>query len=135
MKTCVFCSVVKKNKPYHEIIFEDKKHLVFLDAHPLRKGHVLVIPKKHVDYLFSLREKDYLSLFALARKIALTLKLAFRCKRVAVFVEGFSVPHTHIHLVPLQAELAIGGCTRKVSPKQSADVAKTLRKHLSSRAR
>lgn len=84
---------------------ESEDFYAFLDIAPLAEGHTLVIPK-HVedDYLFHLDEKTYAGLWAFARKVALALQAAVPCKRVGVAVLGMEVPHTHIHLVPLQTE-------------------------------
>ena len=84
---------------------ENEDYYAFLDISPLAKGHTLVIPK-HVedDYIFHLDEKTYEGLWAFARKVAVALKAAVPCKRVGVAVLGMEVPHTHIHLVPLQTE-------------------------------
>lgn len=84
---------------------ESEDFFAFLDISPLSAGHTLVIPK-HVenDYIFSLDEKTYEGLWMFARKVAQALKAAVPCKRVGVAVLGMEVPHTHIHLVPLQSE-------------------------------
>ena len=84
---------------------ESEDFYAFLDISPLAKGHTLVIPK-HVedDYIFHLDQKTYEGLWAFARKVAVALKAAVPCKRVGVAVLGMEVPHTHIHLVPLQTE-------------------------------
>ena len=84
---------------------ESEDYYAFLDISPLAKGHTLVIPK-HVedDYIFHLDDKTYEGLWAFARKVAVALKNAVPCKRVGVAVLGMEVPHTHIHLVPLQTE-------------------------------
>ena len=84
---------------------ENEDYYAFLDISPLAPGHTLVIPK-HVedDYIFHLDEKTYEGLWAFARKVALAVKAAVPCKRVGVAVLGMEVPHTHIHLVPLQTE-------------------------------
>ena len=84
---------------------ESEDFYAFLDISPLAKGHTLVIPK-HVedDYIFHLDAKTYEGLWAFARKVAVALKAAIPCKRVGVAVLGMEVPHTHIHLVPLQTE-------------------------------
>ncbi len=84
---------------------ENEDFYAFLDISPLAKGHTLVIPK-HVedDYIFHLDAKTYEGLWAFARKVAVALKAAVPCKRVGVAVLGMEVPHTHIHLVPLQTE-------------------------------
>ena len=84
---------------------ENDDFYAFLDIAPLAKGHTLVIPK-HVedDYLFHLDEKTYEGLMAFTREVAIALKEAVPCQRVGVAVLGMEVPHTHIHLVPLQTE-------------------------------
>ena len=86
-------------------VAENEDFYAFLDISPLAKGHTLVIPK-HVedDYIFHLDEPVYAGLWAFARKVAVALKAAVPCKRVGVAVLGMEVPHTHIHLVPLQTE-------------------------------
>ena len=84
---------------------ENEDFYAFLDIAPLAKGHTLVIPK-HVedDYIFHLDAATYQGLWAFARKVAVALKAAVPCQRVGVAVLGMEVPHTHIHLVPLQTE-------------------------------
>ena len=84
---------------------ENEDFYAFLDIAPLTKGHTLVIPK-HVedDYIFHLDENTYAGLTAFARQVAIALKAAVPCKRIGVAVLGMEVPHTHIHLVPLQTE-------------------------------
>ena len=84
---------------------ENEDFYAFLDIAPLAKGHTLVIPK-HVedDYLFHLDEKTYEGLMKFAREVAIALKAAVPCQRVGVAVLGMEVPHTHIHLVPLNQE-------------------------------
>ena len=86
-------------------VAEDENYYAFLDISPLAEGHTLVIPKKvENDYIFALDEMVYAGLWAFARKVAVALKAAVPCKRVGVAVLGMEVPHTHIHLVPLQTE-------------------------------
>ena len=86
-------------------VAESEDFYAFLDISPLAKGHTLVIPKKvEDDYIFHLDEQTYAGLWAFARKVALALKAAVPCQRVGVAVLGMEVPHTHIHLVPLQTE-------------------------------
>ena len=86
-------------------VAESEDYYAFLDISPLAKGHTLVIPKKvEDDYIFHLDEETYAGLWAFARKVALALKAAVPCQRVGVAVLGMEVPHTHIHLVPLQTE-------------------------------
>ena len=86
-------------------VAESEDFYAFLDISPLAKGHTLVIPKKvEDDYIFHLEEETYAGLWAFARKVAVALKAAVPCQRIGVAVLGMEVPHTHIHLVPLQTE-------------------------------
>lgn len=86
-------------------VAESEDYYAFLDISPLTQGHTLVIPKKvEDDYIFNLDQATYDGLWAFARKVAVALKAAVPCKRVGVAVLGMEVPHTHIHLVPLQSE-------------------------------
>jgi histidine triad (HIT) family protein len=68
------------------------------------KGHVLVIPKKEVSYIFNLDEQDYVGLMQFARRVAKAIESAIDCKRVGVAVIGLEVPHTHVHLIPINSE-------------------------------
>ena len=84
---------------------ESEDFYAFLDISPLAKGHTLVIPKKvEDDYIFHLDSATYAGLWEFAAKVAKAIKAAVPCRRVGVAVLGMEVPHTHIHLVPLQTE-------------------------------
>ena len=86
-------------------VAESEDFYAFLDINPMAPGHTLVIPRNvEDDYIFNLDPKTYEGLWAFARKVALAIKVAVPCKRVGVAVLGMEVPHTHIHLVPLQSE-------------------------------
>lgn len=86
-------------------VAESEDFYAFLDISPLTLGHTLVIPRKvEDDYIFNLDEKTYAGLWAFARKVAVAVGKAVPCKRVGVAVLGMEVPHTHIHLVPMQSE-------------------------------
>ena len=100
----IFTKIAQGEIPSYKCA-ENEDFYAFLDISPLAKGHTLVIPK-HVedDYIFHLDAKTYEGLWAFARKVAVALKAAIPCKRVGVAVLGMEVPHTHIHLVPLQTE-------------------------------
>jgi len=101
-------------------VAENEDFYAFLDISPLAKGHTLVIPKKvEDDYIFHIDEKTYQGLWDFARKVAVALKNAVPCQRVGVAVLGMEVPHTHIHLVPLQTEGDLD--FRKKRPEISAE--------------
>ena len=86
-------------------VAESDDFYAFLDINPLAEGHTLVIPRNvEDDYIFNLEPELYEGLWAFARKVARALEAAVPCKRRGVAVLGMEVPHTHIHLVPLQSE-------------------------------
>ena len=100
----VFTKIANGEIPSYKVA-EDDDFYAFLDIAPMAAGHTLVIPK-HLedDYIFHLDEKTYSGLWNFARKVAIAIKNAIPSKRVGVAVLGMEVPHTHIHLVPLQSE-------------------------------
>lgn len=65
-------------------------------------GHVLVIPKREVDYIFDLSSEEYSSLMLFAKQVAQSIKACVPCIKVGVAVIGLEVPHAHVHLVPLE---------------------------------
>jgi len=96
----IFSKIVNGEIPSYKVA-EDENYYAFLDIFPLAKGHTLVIPKKEIDYIFSLDDATYQGLWAFAKKVALGIERAVPCERVGVAVLGLDVPHAHIHLLPL----------------------------------
>lgn len=121
----IFSKIAAGEIPSYKVA-ESEDFYAFLDINPMAKGHTLVIPK-HVedDYIFHLDEKTYDGLWAFARKVAKALGTAVPCKRVGVAVLGMEVPHTHIHLVPLQTEgdMDFRKPKLEVSPEEQASIA------------
>ena len=100
----IFTRIAKGDIPSYKVA-ENDEFYAFLDIAPMAKGHTLVIPKNvEDDYIFNLDNETYMGLCAFAKKVALALKAAVPCQRVGVAVLGMEVPHTHIHLMPLQTE-------------------------------
>ena len=100
METCIFCQIIEGIEPAHKI-WESDDFLAFLSLHPCNPGHTCLIPKTHVDYVFDLDEPLYSGIFQLAKQLSGPLKKATEAKRIGIAIEGFSVPHVHLHLVPL----------------------------------
>jgi|TARA_B110000093_G_scaffold28046_1_gene27785 histidine triad (HIT) family protein len=98
----IFSKIIVGDIPCHKID-ENEEFLAFLDIMPLAKGHVLVIPKIEVDYIFDI-EDDLLSrMMIFAKSVAKKVGSKIECKRIGVAIIGLEVPHAHIHLVPLQS--------------------------------
>jgi len=96
----IFSKIVSGEIPSYKVA-ESNEFLAFLDISPLAEGHVLVIPKKEVDYIFDLDDETYTGLQLFAKIVAEGLKEAIPCKRIGVAVIGLEVPHAHIHLIPM----------------------------------
>lgn len=83
---------------------ENEKFYAFLDINPVAKGHTLVIPRREVDYIFDMDDEELAEFEVFAKQVAVALKKAFPCKKVAQVVLGLEVPHAHIHLIPMNSE-------------------------------
>lgn len=99
----IFSRIISGEIPCYKV-GEDEKNFAFLDINPVAPGHVLVVPKKEVDYIFNLDEADYVSLQLFAAKVAKAMAKVMPCKRVGSAVIGLDVPHAHIHLIPINSE-------------------------------
>ena len=127
----LFSRIVAGEIPCHRIC-EDEYHLAFLDIMPLVMGHVLVIPKREVDYIFDLSGPEMAALWLFAQGVAKAVEKAVPCKRIGVAVIGLEVPHAHIHLVPLQTLGDINFSKEKLHPSDAslAEMAALIRANL-----
>ena len=99
MEDSIFTKIINGDIPCHKV-YEDDKTFAFLDIHPLTEGHVLVIPKKQVEFVWDLNEEDYAALMASVKKIALRLREILPYQYIGERVVGVDVPHAHVHLLP-----------------------------------
>jgi histidine triad (HIT) family protein len=113
----IFTRIIKREIPAH-IIAEDDRFIAFLDVMPLVAGHVLVVPKQEVDYIFDLDNNTLADMMVFAKQIAVALKKTVSCKRIGVAVIGLEVPHTHVHLVPMNNMGDINFSRPKLSPSK-----------------
>ncbi|MDE5945163.1 MAG: HIT family protein [Rikenella sp.] len=96
----IFTKIVSGEIPSYKIA-EDEKYYAFLDINPLAEGHTLVVPKREVDYLFDLEDRELAEMMTFAKRVAVGIREAIPCNRIGVAVIGLDVPHAHIHLVPI----------------------------------
>lgn len=115
----IFTRIINREIPAH-IVAEDDQHIAFLDINPLVMGHTLVVPKKEVDYIFDLDDQTLTGLNLFAKKVALAIGKAIPCNRVAVSVIGLEVPHTHIHLIPMNSMGDVNFSRPKLTPSKEA---------------
>jgi|SRR5690554_1812435 histidine triad (HIT) family protein len=119
----IFTRIINREIPGH-IIAENDRFIAFLDINPLVEGHCLVVPKKEIDYVFDMDDQELADLHVFSKKIALAIKKAIPCLRVGVAVIGLEVPHTHVHLVPLNSMNDINFSQPKLKLRDE-DLAKT----------
>ena len=99
----LFTKIIRGEIPCHKVL-EDGKKFAFMEIAPLKRGHVLVIPKTETDYLFDLSDAELSELMVFAKKVARAVKKAVPCEKVAMIVYGLEVRHAHVHLVPVTGE-------------------------------
>lgn len=96
----IFTKIIKGEIPCYKVA-ENDQFFAFLDVSPLAKGHTLVVPKIQNDYIFDLEDATLSDMIVFSKKIAKAIETTIPCLRIGVAVIGLEVPHTHIHLVPL----------------------------------
>jgi histidine triad (HIT) family protein len=123
----IFSKIIAAEIPSYKIA-EDERFFAFLDIFPLAKGHVLVVPKTEVDYIFELDDNTLGDMMIFAKRVAKAIDQVIECERVGVAVIGLEVPHAHIHLVPLNSVNDINFTQPKLTlPKQElADIAQKI---------
>ena len=110
----IFSRIAAGEIPSYKVA-EDADHFAFLDINPVHPGHVLVIPKKEVDYIFDLEPEEYSALMLFARRVAKAIRRAIPCRKVGVTVIGLDVPHAHVHLVPMDKGDDMNFCAPKLT--------------------
>lgn len=124
----IFSKIINGDIPCYKIA-ENEDCFAFLDINPMVKGHVLVVPKREVDYLFDLPDNELADLQLFAKKIASAQKKAIPCLRIGQAVLGLEVPHAHIHLIPMQSEkdMLFSNPKQKLSEEEFLQIAASIR--------
>ena len=99
-RQCTFCAIVERAATAF-IVYENSHAVVFLDKHPINVGHVLVVPKHHVESFYRLGESPFIELMLVVRRMALALEAAYRPRKVGMLAAGFDVAHAHLHVLPM----------------------------------
>jgi len=129
-ENCVFCKIINNEIPAFKI-YEDDKHLAFMDAFPSMKGQVLVVPKKHVASYLDMEEKEYKDLMEKSREVAKAMQKTLNPKVVALVIEGMEVPHVHVKLYPIQKGQYLGiPIGQKADEKEIEQLSKEIKKQL-----
>jgi histidine triad (HIT) family protein len=130
MQDCVFCGLVAGRIPARKV-YESDAHLAFFPLKHINPGHTLLVPKRHAAYLFDMSDDGYHALWTLAKRLAPGVQRVSGAARTGVLVEGFSVPHVHVHLIPVNALGDIDPKRERALADAEADrLAAALRKEL-----
>lgn len=125
--TSIFTKIINGDIPSFKVA-EDDNYLAFLDIQPLVKGHVLVVPKKEVDYIFDLDDNTLSGLMTFAKSVAKKMDKVLDCKRIGVTVIGLEVPHAHVHLIPINgvADMDFGKEKLSLENEEMEKIAKAI---------
>jgi histidine triad (HIT) family protein len=108
---CLFCQIINRETPAHIVADEDDV-LAFLDIRPLFPGHVLVVPKRHVETLTELPPALVEPLFGATRRVTAAVERALAADGSFVAINNRvsqSVPHLHVHVVPRRRKDGLRG--------------------------
>lgn len=127
----IFTKIINKEIPAY-IIDEDNDFIAFLDVFPLAKGHSLVVPKQQVDYIFDLEDDLLSGLHLFSKRIAKAVEKSIPCKRIGTAVIGLEVPHTHIHLIPINnvSDIDFSRPKLEFSEDEFKEILKTIKSNL-----
>jgi len=107
---CIFCKIITGSIPA-KILKETSQSISFLDAFPLAKGHVLVIPKNHHQKIQDMSQSENADLFSLVHEMIFKVDSISGATLVAIHNgedAGQEVPHVHVHLVPRSKDDSAG---------------------------
>ncbi len=99
--TCIFCKIIAGEISCYKI-YEDENCLAFLDIHPIREGHTLVVPKEHIPDFYNIGDENFSKLMLVVKKLSKHIDEELKPLKTGIMTMGFDVPHAHIHIVPMQ---------------------------------
>lgn len=105
-ENCIFCRIAAGEIPAH-VVYEDDEVKAFLDIHPIRPGHALIIPKAHYDYFDDLPAEQASAILHMGQRLGKAMKAAYGVERVAFIFTGTDVAHVHAHVVPMHEKTDI----------------------------
>jgi histidine triad (HIT) family protein len=120
--TCLFCDIANGTRMDY-IVWKSGQYLAILDKNPCQPGHMLLIPVQHWNYLFEMPDDAYQKMLQFTKNLAIKLSEAMGSSRSGIIVEGFSVDHVHIHIVPISNGAGLDRNTQK--PAKHEDLIRT----------
>lgn len=114
--TSIFTKIIENKVPCYKVA-ENDNFIAFLDINPLKKGHTLIVPKIEIDYIFDNDDETLSNVLLFAKPIAQAIKKVTKCKRIGITVIGLEVPHTHMHLIPINNESDMNFSNQRIQIK------------------
>lgn len=123
----IFTKIINGEIPCFKVA-ENANFIAFLDINPIVKGHTLVVPKKEVDYIFDHDDTILSEILIFSKQVAKSIRSVIECQRIGVSVIGIEVPHTHMHLVPINsvADMNFSGNRSKQTTEELEQLAKLI---------
>lgn len=127
----IFSRIIAGEIPCYKIA-ENDSCIAFLDIFPLKRGHVLIVPKEETDHWHTLSPELSAEVWAFARQVAAAIREAIPSERIGIVVAGFEVPHVHIHLIPVDTmeEMNFHQPKLQLSKEEMETIAAGIQKHL-----
>jgi histidine triad (HIT) family protein len=130
MADCIFCKIIAKEIPSYTV-WNGDCFLAFLDLRPVNPGHLLLIPKEHIENIFDMPNDLYEEIFNIAKVLSTPLQRAMSSVRVGIVIEGFGVPHVHVHLVPITGPHELDSSRAHAMPAEElAAIAEKIKKEI-----
>jgi histidine triad (HIT) family protein len=130
MAECLFCKIIAKEIPSYTV-WENGTFLTILDIHPVNPGHLLIIPKEHIENIFDMPGGLYEEMFNTAKALSTPLQKAMGSVRIGMVIEGFGIPHAHLHLVPIDHAHELDSSRAKPMPAEKlAAIAEKIKKEV-----
>lgn len=123
----VFTNILTGVWPGH-FVYRDERCAAFLSINPIRPGHTLVVPVQEVSHWIDLDPDLNAHLIRVAQRVGKAQMAVYSPARIGMIIAGFEVPHTHLHVVPIDSEsqLSFAHAARSVEPAELAAIALTL---------
>ena len=99
MQESIFTKIINGDIPSYKV-HEDEHTYAFMNINPVQPGHLLVVPREQVDHIYDLEPDVYAAVMRTVQTLASHMKEELQTERVCIKVEGFEVPHAHVHLIP-----------------------------------
>jgi len=125
MQPSIFTKIINGDIPSYKI-YEDERTYAFLNINPVQPGHILVVPREQVDHLEDLEDEDYFAVMKTAKTLMHHMHEELQPERVCMRVEGFQVPHAHVHLIPCDTEADVMSQAYEASTEELQDMHQRL---------